>query len=265
MSTFKKAICVSNNYSGLKSSTLHVLAKLWDSDIRSDIFIFGDSDLNPCDVHMADELDKLRSKVYDRFISFLIDNDYIEHEEKIKEKWFLVSSKEYDGQVIDFDIVKNKQGLLDRHKECIKLWKGIQSYDTYSCQKEKYDSLTQKLCDDLCDGLDDNSVIILDLWFLDGDFAKLIPVMNSNIDMPLLSMGLYNALKRKDKYNVFLYSSLVVYDEFIKRWIRTYTRMYDESRAIPKDEVTIYTRYGRDFANLSSNERLHDKIIGILA
>lgn len=264
MSTFKRAICVSNDYNGLKNSTLHVLTKLWGSDIRLEVYIFGNSDLNPYDKRKDDLLHELRSKIYDKFLSFLIDKDYIDHDEKVIEKLPLISLKEYTGDKIDLDVVKDKQGLLGRHEDCINLWNDIQTYDFYEQHKEEIECLTQKLCDDLCEGLEDNSAIVLDLWLLDGDFNRLIPIMNDDVDIPMLSMGLYNALKRKNRYNVFLYSGLAIFEEFPKRWARTYTRMYNNSSNL-KDELIIYTNYGKDFANLNSTERLNDKIAEALA
>lgn len=256
MSTTYKVLWIDDNCNEMKTIVSNIFVKLWAEDIRSDIYIFGDFALRSNDIQRNDEISELESAIYDKFVSFLIEKDFINNDDKIKEKWSLISSKKYNGQEINFDIVKNKKSLLDKHRECIDMWKRINSLEDKKDKEENLEDLTQNLTDDLLKDLNGVNVILLDLCLLEKDFDKLCSVSQGK-NIPILSMGLYNALKKNEKYTIFLYSSFIAPNDLINGWIEHYKELYGDSNS----EIVVYNRNGEDATGLSAKKILFDEII----
>lgn len=262
----KRIIWIDDSELLMKNVVSDVFVKLWEGNIKSEIFIMGDYDLKKKKYNRSEAISDLNSVIYDKFISFLIDKDYIEKESMVRKKWFLINSDEEIST--NSNVATNKEGILEKYNDIITSWKECRgNIRKTEIQSDKFSvkKIANGIIDDIREVSDniEDILIMLDLCLLFDDYIKLT---NQNENMnnqykdcknesggiitPIFSMALYDELvKILSKDKVLLYSTFVFPDDIVKNWIKTYKKYY-----VCDHIINIYDRFGNPTCNEACSE-----------
>lgn len=245
-----KVVWIDDNEFTMKTVVNNIFEELWEQGIKSEIYIFGDYASSESNYNKAEAIKNLNSVTYDKFISFLINQNCIDDDPSVNGKWYLINSKSSDKS--SANIATDKIDILDKHKEIIKKWKELEKFN-----KDSKSFLVEFDLQDLVNDLivDKSDIIMLDLCLMQNDLSKLYEVNPQKTFSPVLSMGIYYTLKNIYKCNVFLYTTYVSPNDIIKSWTTTYKELYNDST-----DIIIYDRAGNVSNKESGDGNLIDAI-----
>lgn len=164
----KKIVWIDDNEYTMKTVVNNLFEELWKREIKSEIYIFGDYTISESTYNKEEAIKNLNSVTYDKFISFLINQNYINDDSKVNENWYLINSETTDKS--SANIATDKMHILDQYKEIIIGWKDFEKYDKdFKSFLEEYD--LKRLVDDLI--IDKKDIIMLDLCLMQNDLSKL--------------------------------------------------------------------------------------------
>ena len=247
----------------MKEVVSYVFPSLWERDITSYIYITNKSE---------EALKELNQRIFDHFVSFLIDNNFIDNTDKIAEKEHLVitmpETKAKD--IPTADIAVDISDLFVKYKDIIeKVYKpnaDSKALENVAANDNDKDpnspapseaSISQSLenfTKDIIRGFSEDAWFGIDLCLLEDDSDILMKKKDSS---PILSMALYNSLL-KMKRNVFLYTIHVVPKSLIEAWKTLYKQYFDPNCG----EITFYNRRGQNALQPDSPDELINLIAG---
>lgn len=259
----KKVIWIDDSEIAMKEVVQNIFPELWDKDIKSEIYIFGDDVDGNYDETAA--INDLNYSVYDTFISYLIEYNLINDPDKSAEKLKLIKKDESDSQNLKSEIVLNKKEILSQHQNEISAWRkekilsDKEKKEMISCESKDFD--LKKIVSEIFGKTDIDDInkdkellcIMIDLCIIKGDYEKLIKD-DENI-YPLISSGLFYELSKTDKL-VFLYSTFVSPNDAIKKWKIIFNSIYGSTE---KKQISIFDRYG---CTVSQNEKTLVDLLG---
>ncbi len=270
---YKKVIWIDDDTNAMKEIVSNNFIPLWENDVISQIYIFGDAvrDIDTLDKYKDNEklaISDLNFAIFDRFVSFIIDKNIIDDEQKIQDNLKKVYMSSYNDikENSECDVALSKSDVFLDNTECIEDWRKLRFDNNedddsnfvklYKESVEKLTEGTEYLLKSLIDDNEENIAVALDLCLLKDDYYKMCFeskefVVNTTQGKegsetqpymaPILSMGLYNQLKNKQFCGVFLYSSFCIPDKGIRAWKNTYKKIYDSS-----EDIIIYKRDGEN-------------------
>lgn len=278
----KSVIWIDDSPMRMENVVVPVIKPMWSYNIKSKIYILGnlESEFNNYQESECNrQIDSLNKKIKGEFFNYLYDNN-ITSDDDFLSKYHLINNsilpdKKPELSDIDSSIVSNiaeNKNDLSTEKELDK-WFKIK-FEKEKDLKEDGESLkhdTRKFrerftkemppIEELIEGLalDEKSVVLLDMCLVKGDLNKLYDSRkttdNKDVTVPILSMKLFNELKKKNN-NVFIYTSYDCPIDTIENWENCYKILYGDS--VEK----IYNRMGKSLIN-NNEENLIEKICKI--
>lgn len=266
----KQIIWIDDDTFAMKKVVDYLFAQLWDNHIKSFIYILKNNN------EMADDLN---ATIYDRFIYFLIDKNFIFDEEKCKPYNRLLISSEQNRNTSGSDITKSSNDNIfsstaSKEELTQKILKNIHLSSTwFSNDQNSATDLTNASSDQNMDS--ENTWHGIDLCLQKDDFnilrdhkKDMAPQPNEN----LLSMNLYNKLITENK-KAFLYSTYDIPNDIIEAWMELYYHFYDDKDdKREKKDPCVYNRKGKlaysdsknaqNLLDLIMEESKNDKGIG---
>ncbi len=228
----------------MKEIVAYIFDKLWENRIKPLIYIMGNYSTQE---NIDKRIQELNRVIYDKFVSYLVDND-LYMDEEIKEVESLVKEKQDNNPIADVAI--NKQSLLKNiHEDIMNL------YNNHENSITVIENIVNEIIKSV---LENNKVsnvyFAIDLCLLEDDLDRL-----SNKDLPILSMWLYFCFKKLEKYQVILYSSFVAPNDIVKKWKEVYIKIFGNDT-----NINIFNRRGEsvDINDNSNKEKL--KLLDII-
>lgn len=282
----KKVLWIDDSPKDLEYIVEPVVKKLWEKEIKSYMYIFGDfekENSNRTDAEFNKSIEHLNDVISSKFINYLIENDFINNNDKIKEKYILINNEKNalkklsitsDVARIDIDGVSISNDILES-------WKKIDEkifIITNDSGKEKtdyskiFDNLKDKeLIGDKIDKIIESikkesyDAVFIDMCLLKDDYTKLKKKNTEeyiyDFMIPIFSMALYNAAKKND-LKAYMYTSFAIDDKLVKYWKEAhnciFSQVKNDAEKKGTDEIDFYNRKGK---NVKNGEKLYEKVI----
>lgn len=240
----------------MKEVVSDVFWDLWKMNIRSEIFIMGDDADIHHNINHKDAIADLNRVTYDKFISFLVGEGYIENEAETRAHWPLINMQ--DGIIPHSDTASNQMTILENNFDVVNVWKHLNKSDidisSIDYSVEEIVNSILKLISDKNDY--SNVIIMLDLCLIENDYKKLSSNDESLTNVPVFSMALYHELVKKCHLdNIVLYSTYVVPTDLVNKWKRIYTSTFDN-----KAKIDVYNRKGKLYDDSQNDNTLINRI-----
>ena len=247
----KKVIWIDDNAISMKQVVFNVFPELWKANIKPEIILFGDDFHDELMYDNKVEKESLEYSIFDTFTTFLWNENLIDDIDESMEKLKLIkhdsyTTQDYENINLDVKIVKDKNYLIKTCQQIIDVWKStdritldqIKELSNPESTKYSLNSLIKELLyENDQSSINNNSVILIDLCLLKGDYKKLI---KKETKLPLLSAGLfYNLVKANIK--VFLYTTYVSPTDAINNWIENYNSLFGNEG---EEKIVIFDRNG---------------------
>ena len=240
----------------MKDVVSNIFWDLWKMNIRSEIFIMGDDADRHHNIDHNDAIADLNRVTYDKFISFLIGEGYIENEKEIRAHWPLINMQ--DGIIPHADTASNQMIILEKNFDVVNSWKHLNKSDI-SSNEYSVEEIVNSILNLISDKKNySNVIIMLDLCLIENDYKKLSSNDESLTNVPVFSMALYHELVKKCGLdNIVLYSTYVVPTDLVNRWKSIYVSIFNN------DKIDVYNRKGELYDDSHNDNTLINRIKGM--
>gem|GEM_PF-4573144 len=267
-----KVIWIDDDPDAMRGVIPVIFRSLWKAKIKSEIYILGDyakREKNIPDDAFNRKIKELNDVAFNEFISFLIDNNFMD-DDKATSQYHLINSNKNLKPESDIAINKNIE-LNENNKDTITDWKNIileksgsngsDNEQTSPEMLKKYRELkdaqieknstvesenmynVKSIFDRI--NMNDPKCVLIDLCLLEYDYKKLteLVINDSGIKyiIPVISMAFYYYLTeiKRSAYKVILYTSFISPNDVITNWEKCYNHFFD-----PNHKIKIYNRSG---------------------
>jgi len=208
----KSVVWISDSVNVMKEVAAYVFTKLWERDIKSCVFLTETSE---------NSVTELNKAIYDSFVCYVA-NEECNMDEFAKAKEKLVTTAE--GLAPIADVVFDKSNIINNDIE-------------FEAQNE---ALISKIVSELTSGYNEDTWYGVELCLCGNDYSMLRDAeINNGEKYPILSMALYNALKRKG-YKVFLFTKFIAPNITANSWKKIYGEFFSSD-----ENIIIYHRKGK--------------------
>ena len=290
----KKVLWIDDSPRDLEYIVVPVVKNLWEKGIKSYMYIFGDfekENSNRTDLEFNKLIDHLNEVISSKFINYLIENDFINNNDKIKEKYILINNDKDESNnnggeskkisQVTSDVARIDIDGVSISNDILESWKKIDEKIfsiTNDSGKEQldyskiFDNLKDKeLIGDKIDKIIESikkesyDAVFIDMCLLKDDYTKLMNKSTEeykyNFMIPIFSMALYNAAKKND-LKAYMYTSFTIDDKLVKYWKEAYNCIFsqvkNDAEKKESDEIDFYNRKGK---NVKNGEKLYEKVI----
>lgn len=224
-----EVIWIDDETSDIQNVVNKMFRKLWEEEIRSNIYIVTDKEERNKD--LTKDIDKLNEIIVQEFVNYLISKSWIDNE-KGDRAYALINSEDdvkSHGFTPKSDVTTNKSNIFRQASTLI--------------QNDSTSKLSNVFDKEKC--FQKDKIIMIDMCLSQNDFW----ILSQNEKTLVMSMHLYNYFKHSG-YPTYMYTTFAYPTDLINTWRTVYQENFND------ECVKFFNRSGEDADNIKDDDLL---------